>query len=62
MPSAALTNIAEHLDAVLHIALLTRDQPVAVIDPEHSLEELYKHRLPCLTQGERGRCGYSKEL
>ena len=53
--TAALTNIAEHLNAALHTSLLTWDQPVAVVDPEHALQELHEHRLPSLKERERER-------
>lgn len=47
---ADLTNIREHLDAVLNRALLDWDQPVTVVDPEHGLQQLDKDRLPGLSR------------
>lgn len=47
-----LTNIREHLDAVLNWALLDWDQPVTMVDPEHCLQQLHKDWLP----GLRRRC------
>lgn len=48
-----LTNIREHFDAALNGAFLDRDQPVAVVHSEHSLQQLDEDWLPCLrrTQG-----------
>jgi len=44
-----LTNIREHFDTALNRALLDWDQPMAVIDPEHSLQQLHIDCLPGLT-------------
>lgn len=48
----ALTHVTQHFDAGFHIALLTWEQPVAVIHTENSLQQLHKHWLPCLRQRE----------
>lgn len=40
-----LTDIREHPDAALHGGFLARCQPVAVVNTEHTLQQLYKDRL-----------------
>lgn len=49
-----LTDIREHLDAVLNRALLDWDQPVTVVNPEHRLQQLDKDRLPGLSRRYEG--------
>lgn len=50
-----LTDIGEHLDAVLDRALLDWGQPVTVVDPEHCLQQLDKDWLPGLSRREKKR-------
>lgn len=42
------TNIREHFDTALNRALLDWNHPVAMVDPEHCLQQLHKDRLPRL--------------
>lgn len=58
-----LTDIREHLDAVLNRALLDWDQPVTVVNPEHGLQQLHKDWLPGLrrrykTRSREAACHY----
>lgn len=50
---ADLTDIREHLDAVLNRALLNWDQPVTVVHPENSLQQLNKNRLSGLKRKQK---------
>lgn len=51
----SLTYIGEHPDAALHRGLLARREPVAVVNPEHTLKQLHEDGLASLQ--ERGEGG-----
>ena len=54
-PRRSLTYIREHPDAALHRGLLARREPVAVVNPEHTLKQLHEDGLASLQeQGQRG--------
>lgn len=54
-PRWSLTYIREHPDAALHRGLLAWHEPVAVVNPEHTLQKLHKDGLASLQ--ERGQGG-----
>ena len=53
--SAVLTYVRQHPDTALHRGLLAGRQPVAVVNPEHALQQLHKDRLASLKERRPGR-------
>ena len=54
-PRWSLTYIRQHPDAALHRGLLAWHEPVAVVNPEHTLQQLHEDGLASLQ--ERGQGG-----
>lgn len=45
-----LTHVGQYPDAALHRCLLAGQQPVAMVDAEHALQQLHEHGLACLQE------------